>query len=163
MMRHGRWTIATQNVDRLMEQAAELEHVTPLILHLHGVIDQARCHSCGWHMSQGVIDLTQLPVCPRCGGQLRPDVVWFGEQLPEDTLTSARAAAERADVCLLIGTSGLVYPASELPELATRHGARLIEINPEPTALSPLAHVTLRRGAQDALIELEQRLITLRA
>jgi NAD-dependent deacetylase len=158
MMRHGEWTVATQNVDRLMEQAAAAAGVHPTIVHLHGVLDEARCHTCGFTMTQGVIDLTTLPACPRCGGRLRPAVTWFGEALPSGALETATYAAERADLCLLIGTSGLVYPASDLPQLARRSGARLVEINPEPTALTNLCHLTLRMTAQDALLQLARLL-----
>jgi NAD-dependent deacetylase len=157
MRRGGQWTVATQNVDRLMEHAVACAGVTPQIVHLHGVLDEARCHTCHFHMTQGIIDLTRLPACPRCGGRMRPAVVWFGEALPPDALHTAQQAAERADLCLLIGTSGLVYPASDLPELARRHGARLVEINPEPTALSDLCHVILRDGAEHALTTLATR------
>jgi NAD-dependent deacetylase len=163
LMRGREWTVATQNVDRLMEQAAAGASSPPTIVHLHGVLDEARCHTCGFHMAQDVFDLSRLPACPRCGGKMRPAVTWFGEGLPAGALETAARAAERADLCILIGTSGLVYPASDLPQLARRQGARLIEINPEDTALSNLCHVHLRLGAEEALTDLARRVAALRA
>ena len=78
--------------------------------------------------------------CPHCGGLLRPDVVWFGEMLPAGALRSAEQAAACAEVFFSIGTSSLVYPAADLPLIALRAGATVVEINPQPTPLSP--HVT---------------------
>jgi NAD-dependent deacetylase len=85
-----------------------------------------------------------LPPRCECGGMLRPGVVWFGEMLPQDALEQAYHAAQRAEVFLVLGTSSLVYPAAALPRVALDRGARVIEINLEPTELSPLAHVSLR-------------------
>jgi len=76
------------------------------------------------------------PRCPRCGGLLRPDVVWFGEMLPTDALHAAQHAAATAEVFFSIGTSALVYPAAELPLTALAAGATVVEINPQPTPLS---------------------------
>ena len=82
--------------------------------------------------------MTGVPRCsqPGCGGLIRPDVVWFGELLPEDEWDGAARAAESADVFLSIGTSGVVYPAASLPMVAKRGGAYVVEINPEPTPLT---------------------------
>jgi NAD-dependent deacetylase len=87
---------------------------------------------------------------------LRPDVVWFGEPLPDDALAEAFAAARAADVVLVVGTSSLVYPAAALPQVARGAGAFVIEINPEPTPLSPLAHVSLRGKAAELLPALDE-------
>jgi NAD-dependent deacetylase len=82
---------------------------------------------------------------------LRPAVVWFGEALPEAALREAMLAAQAADVFLVVGTSSVVYPAAALPRLALEHGARVIEVNPESTELSPHASLFLRGNAGDVL------------
>ena len=91
------------------------------------------------------------PRCPRCGGLLRPDVVWFGEMLPASTLHAAEHAALTADIFFSIGTSALVYPAADLPFSALAAGVTVVEINPQPTPLSP--HVTFSlHGAAGAVL-----------
>jgi NAD-dependent deacetylase len=80
-----------------------------------------------------------VPACPRCGALLRPDVVWFGEAIPADLYALAEEAACQADVCFVIGTSSIVYPAAALPDVAQRNGALLVEINPEPTPLTKVS------------------------
>jgi len=78
---------------------------------------------------------------------MRPDVVWFGEALDHGILGRAFAAAEQADVCLVVGTSALVYPAASVPDVTRSRGGVVIEINPEETALSASAAVSLRSPA----------------
>ena len=89
-----------------------------------------------------------------CGALLRPDVVWFGEVLPEGAMQEATEAARRSEVFLSIGTSSLVYPAAALPEVAKRHGAYLVEINIETTPLSPLADELILGPAAGVLPDL---------
>jgi NAD-dependent protein deacetylase/lipoamidase len=91
------------------------------------------------------------PPCPRCGAALRPDVVWFEEPLPLAPWITAHQAAQECDVCLVIGTSARVYPAAALPETALRHGAYLIEINPETTATTGRANWAAQAPAGQAL------------
>jgi NAD-dependent deacetylase len=93
----------------------------------------------------------EIPPRCDCGALLRPGVVWFGEALPEEAVTLAFEAAQAADVVLVIGTSSLVYPAAALPQAARAAGAFVVEINPEPTPLTPLADVSLR-GTAAALV-----------
>ena len=91
--------------------------------------------------------MSTLPRCALCGSLLRPDVVWFGESLDPHILERAFAAARGADVCVVVGTSGLVSPAASIP-LATVHGGgALVEVNPEETPLSRWARHALRGGA----------------
>ncbi|HUF75429.1 MAG TPA: NAD-dependent protein deacylase [Longimicrobiales bacterium] len=150
-------TLVTQNVDGLHHRAAEEvaggreagARAHPL--EVHGAIHRDRCSACDVRSpGRTEIDTASvetLPRCEACGGLLRPDVVWFGEPLDMDVLGAAFAAAEVADLCLVIGTSSVVYPAAAVPEIALRAGAALIEINPEETPLSPLATVTVRASA----------------
>lgn len=126
------FTLITQNVDGLHQQAGS-KHV----VELHGNIRRARCAS----DAQIIRDLllegeTYPPTCEHCGGLLRPDVVWFGEPLPEAALQEAVRASQCCDIFLSVGTSGAVEPAASLPYEALRHGAQTIEINPMPTPLT---------------------------
>jgi NAD-dependent deacetylase len=84
--------------------------------------------------------------------------VWFGEQLPEEPWQRAVEATQAADVLVVVGTSAIVYPAAGLPELALARGATVVEVNPEPTPLSPSATISLRETASQALPGLLQRL-----
>ncbi len=98
------------------------------------------------------------PVCKFCTGYVRPGVVWFGEMLPEREMREAWRAADACDLFLVVGTSGVVYPASQLPLRARRHGAPIIEINPEPSELTSLADICLRASSGVALPQLVARM-----
>ncbi|MFC0532552.1 SIR2 family NAD-dependent protein deacylase [Phytohabitans kaempferiae] len=91
------------------------------------------------------------PCCTRCGALVRPGVVWFGEALPEAALAAAVEAATACDVLLTVGTSGVVYPAAEIPRVAARAGAVVIQVNPEPTPLDGVCDVNLRGTAAGVL------------
>src|SRR5213594_2396113 len=109
------------------------------VILLHGDLFRVRCTEEGTSREDRRVPLPEIPPRCACGALLRPDVVWFGEVLPEGAMQEATGAARRSKVFLSIGTSALVYPAAALPELAKRHGAYLVEINVEETPLSPLA------------------------
>lgn len=115
----------TQNVDGLHQRAG-----SPQVIELHGNITRVRCSGhCG--MVDNWDDALDCPTCRVCGRPLRPAVVWFGESLPGRELEQARAAAERCDVFLSVGTSNLVEPAASLPWVASRQGATVIIVNPD--------------------------------
>ncbi|HWP83935.1 MAG TPA: NAD-dependent deacylase [Terriglobia bacterium] len=146
-MRPGaRFTLVTQNVDGLHERAGSRNVVC-----LHGSVWRLRCPACGAEREDRSVPLRPFP--PRCACQrmMRPAVVWFGEMLPEAALRTAMEAASAADVFLVVGTSALVHPAASLPLIAQQRGARLIEINPEPTPLSARADLTLAGKAGEIL------------
>ena len=161
---HHGVTLATQNVDGLHETAAESLATQPgpaesvrraWPLTLHGSLFVTRCTHCDYqrddrHTVQAGSGAAP-PRCPACGALLRPGVVWFGESLPAATLEQAAAAARAADVCLVIGTSGVVHPAAGLAELTTEAGGTVIEVNPEKSALTALATISLR-GSADVLV-----------
>ncbi|HSJ05439.1 MAG TPA: NAD-dependent deacylase [Longimicrobiales bacterium] len=137
------FTLVTQNVDGLHRRAGSTDAIE-----LHGDITRIRCSACGLvHRRHGP---GEPPRCDACGGHLRPDVVWFGEMLPEDALRRATAAAVGCDVLLSVGTSGVVYPAAGLVGIAARSGAVIIVVNPEPDAGVPDA-IHLRGSASDVL------------
>ena len=125
------FTLITQNVDSLHQRAG-----SRAVLELHGNIARTTCSREGRVVEAWPESDERPPRCPHCGAFLRPDVVWFGEALPADTLEAAIAATQAAEVFLTIGTSGLVHPAASLPLLAAEHGAVTVEVNPEETPLS---------------------------
>lgn len=138
------FTLATQNVDSLHLRAGSSN-----VLELHGKLREAKCTRCDARRPfDDAFDLDALE--HDCGGMWRPDIVWFGEPLPAAVLEAAFAAARRADLMLVVGTSGLVHPAASL---ATKRctGAYVVEINPEETALTPQVDRSIRARASDVL------------
>jgi NAD-dependent deacetylase len=154
-------TVVTQNVDDLHERAGS----SP-VHHLHGSLFEFRCDRCAKPYTQPLPEMpeptieVEPPVC-RCGGLIRPDIVWFGEQLPQGPWQAAVEAAETADVMVVVGTSAIVYPAAGLPELALSRGIAVIEVNPEPTPLTASATISIRESASRALPGLLDRLSAL--
>ena len=141
-------TVVTQNVDGLHQLAGSRD-----VVELHGSIWRARCTVCG--LTHEIPRAGQRPeACGNCGNALRPDVVLFGEMLPAGAFEFAAARAAACEVCLVIGTSGLVYPAAGLPEIAKSAGAFVCEINPEPTPLSDLCDEVISGRAGEVLPEL---------
>jgi len=156
----GGVTLVTQNVDGLHEAAARAaagsaDASLALPLELHGALFRDRCSRCGTRSEgRGPVDASAtetLPRCAVCGGLLRPDVVWFGEALDAATLQEAFHRAAEADVCLVVGTSSLVYPAASIPLITLERGSAVVEVNPQETPLSPQARVTLRGPAAEVL------------
>lgn len=140
-------TLITQCVDGYHQQADSAGAIE-----LHGNILVSRCLQCG---KEGESEIWRegLPHCP-CGGVQRPGVVWFGESLPKGALQSAYDAAEICSIFISVGTSALVYPAAQLPHVAGTHGAYLVEINPEKTALTPYVDEFLQGLSGEVLPQL---------
>lgn len=120
----SRFVLFTQNIDGLHQAAGSIN-----VTELHGSIRRVRCAEEGTVVERWEDDGIGPPVCAACGGLLRPDVVWFGEYLPEGALEAAWEAAERCDLFLSVGTSNLVEPAASLPWIAHRRGAKVIVVN----------------------------------
>ncbi len=118
------FTLITQNVDGLHQRAG-----SRAIVELHGNLERARCSREGTVLADWVECENGPPPCPVCGADLRPDVVWFGESLPEAALREARRSAAECDVFLSVGTSNLVEPAASLPWLAASAGATVAVVN----------------------------------
>ena len=144
--------LLTQNIDGLHHEAGSRE-----VMELHGNIRRYKC----FDDCQGAPTLVNLekldyddkmpPPCPHCGAYVRPDVVWFGESLPPDALTRALDDCYTCDVMLVVGTSGVVQPAASLPYRARQHGAAVIDVNPEPSEITPVADVFLQGAAGEML------------
>jgi len=141
-----RFTLITQNMDGLHEKAGSHD-----VIKLHGDIWLLRCTKCGREERNEAPHLDPLPPLCRCGGILRPGIVWFGEALPAGEWERAFAASRRADIFLVIGTSATVYPAAGLVEVAHQARARVAVINPDPTPADGLADWVLRGPAGELL------------
>jgi NAD-dependent deacetylase len=139
--------LVTQNVDGLHQRAGSRE-----VVELHGSIIRARCQDRGHFADAWPTGSAHCPPrCPVCGGQMRPDVVWFGEALPAAPLRRAMEAAHQCDLLISVGTSSVVYPAAAIADLAIEAGAAVIEINPAVTPLSRRATWSLQGPAGELL------------
>lgn len=148
------FSLITQNVDGLHAKAGSRD-----VVELHGNIWKLRCTREGTVSEVRESPLPQLPpVCPSCGASLRPHVVWFGESLDPAVLEQAFRLSESCQAMLVIGTSSVVQPAASLPFAAARAGAKIVEINPEPTPLTPHADVFLAGRSGEILPALDRLL-----
>ncbi|BBZ22240.1 SIR2 family NAD-dependent protein deacylase [Mycolicibacter hiberniae] len=155
---HAEVQIITQNVDNLHERGG-----SSTVHHLHGRMFTFRCSDCHQPHDTQLPELAEpvLEIMPpqcECGGLIRPDVVWFGEDLPDGPWNAAVEAVDNCDVMVVVGTSGVVYPAASLPERALDLGKTVVQVNPEPTPLSERATVHLLTTASAALPGMAQRL-----
>ncbi|MEY4591404.1 MAG: hypothetical protein RIR18_299 [Pseudomonadota bacterium] len=150
-------TVITQNVDDLHERAGSKS-----VFHLHGSLHQPRCLICGAPFvfppeipeePEGGRRLPP-PECGECDGYIRPGVVWFGEELPQDVWHKSVKAISQCDLLLTIGTSSLVQPAASLPNKAKSLGKPIIVINPSYTEHERIANITLHGKAGEVLPQL---------
>jgi NAD-dependent deacetylase len=144
------FVLITQNVDGLHRKAGSTS-----ILELHGNIWEMRCTQEGTVIENRESPLKEIPPRCACSALLRPNVVWFGEALPSETLEMAYAASASCEVMFVIGTSAYVQPAASLPLMAADRGAKIIEINPEPTPLSGTADFSFQARAGEVLPALD--------
>ena len=145
--RFTKFALVTQNVDGLHQAARSRE-----VIELHGNVWRGRCIEC--HARHNLRDMNfadGVPTCFDCGNSLRPDVVLFGEFLPAGAIELAAEKAERCELCFVVGTSALVYPANSIPHIARAAGAYIVEVNPEWTALSDLCDEVLTGPAGEIL------------
>jgi len=141
--------LITQNVDGLHQVAGSKK-----IIELHGNIRRNKCSKCGEYYAEEIpVDKKEVPKC-RCGGLIRPDVVWFGEMLPEDAINKAFYAARNSDLFFSVGTSGFVHPAAQLPITAKESKAYVVEINPDKTAITPYLDELLKGPSGKILPEI---------
>lgn len=145
--------VITQNIDDLHQQAGSRD-----VIEFHGNSRWLLCLECGRREAVRPERLATLPPRCRCGGLLKPDFVFFGEGIPEKALQRSYQEASQADLFLVIGSSGEVQPACQIPLLARNRGARIIEINPHPSNFTPAADAFLQGPATQAVSELVKEL-----
>jgi NAD-dependent deacetylase len=152
--------LVTQNIDGLHREAGSRR-----LAEFHGSIEQLACMRCGKKveagreaLAAGLLD--ELPPrCSLCGGTMKPDFVFFGEAIPGEAYQAAFAAAELADLCLIVGSTGVVYPAAELPSIVKRRGGSVVEVDPGETEFSgTVTDVHIRLGAVEAMTGLDRAL-----
>ena len=153
MQKHG-WvdTIVTQNIDALHQRAGARD-----VVEFHGTLDRLVCTKCRFHAvpSPGLLS-PPVPVCPDCGAMLKPDFVFFGEGIPEKASDRAFDSAMKASAILVVGTSGEVMPACQLPYVVKRHGGTVIEVNPDESSFTRggITDIFLRGKAGEVLPKL---------
>jgi NAD-dependent deacetylase len=150
--------VITQNIDGLHSKAGSRN-----VVEFHGSTRELLCLRCGERVAatdealdSGLLD-SLPPRCPLCGGILKPDFVFFGEGIPQEAYSDAFAAAADADCCLIVGSTGVVYPAAQVPIQAKRAGAKVIEVDPGYTEFSSsIVDIHINLGAAEALARLDQ-------
>lgn len=145
----GKLPVITQNVDGLHQRAGSTD-----VVELHGSIASFSCFDSRHPQADVPYGLKEPPKCSMCDSMLRPNVVWFGESLPQDAINRGYRECEGADLILVIGTSGIVQPAASLPYAGQSNGARLVEINPEPSLLTNSCDIFLQGKSGVVLPEL---------
>ncbi|HIW96474.1 MAG TPA: NAD-dependent deacylase, partial [Candidatus Corynebacterium gallistercoris] len=150
--------VTTQNIDDLHERGG-----ATTVHHLHGSLFAYRCSICGKpartpELPREQVERVTPPQCSLCGNPVRPDVVWFGESLPQKEWAAAEEAVRRADLVVVVGTSGVVWPAAGLPEIAASRGVPIVEVSPAATELTRLATWSLRTTAAVGLPALVEAL-----
>jgi NAD-dependent deacetylase len=153
--------VITQNVDNLHQEAG-----SAMVYELHGHLREATCTRChkivpARSLIERFIADAQVPRC-ECGGVMKPNVVLFGEQLPVDVLMAAQREAEACDLMLVAGSYLEVAPASGIPLLAKRRGARIIIVNYQPTSLDPSADVVIHKNVAIVLPKIVELVSTQR-
>jgi len=140
--------VLTQNIDGLHQKSGSSK-----VLELHGSIVKVKCSVCDYK-EEILTEISNLPPLCKCSNILRPDVVWFGELLPQDVWQNAMNFASKCDLMIIVGTSLVVSPANTLPIYAKQNNATLIEINPENTPMSREMNLVIRNTSAESLPEL---------
>ena len=155
MQKHNRLqSIITQNIDNLHQQAGSSD-----VIEFHGNSQRLRCRQCQKAFAPQDIDLGAGPWCPDCSGLLKPDFIFFGEQIPPQAYERSFQEAERCDVLLVVGSTGEVMPAALVPQIARDRGAVIIECNIEPSGFTrTVSDIFLRGKASDSLVALARGL-----
>jgi NAD-dependent deacetylase len=140
--------VLTQNIDGLHQKSGSSK-----VLELHGSIVKIKCSVCDYK-EEILTDISELPPLCKCGNMLRPDVVWFGESLPQDVWRNAIEFASNCDLMVIAGTSLVVSPANTLPIYAKQNNSTLVEINPEDTDMSGEMDVIIRNTSAESIPKL---------
>lgn len=149
--------VITQNIDNLHQEAG-----SKTVYEFHGNAQKLSCLKCRKSYDARPELLEKIPpTCSACGGILRPDFIFFGEQIPQEAYTKSEEEAQKADVFILAGTSGVVVPAALIPQFAKQNGAKIIEINPERTGYSDtITDVFIKGKAGDILDRISKALLS---
>lgn len=139
-------TVVTQNVDNLHNRAG-----SKTVYELHGNIERNYCIKCKTFYNEKEFASDKVPKCEKCGGLIRPDIVWFGEFLPEDQFSGGERATAKSDLCFVVGTSAVVYPAAYIPMTAKKNGSAIVEINIEETELTYYADFSFFGKSEEIL------------
>jgi len=140
--------VITQNVDGLHQRGGSKE-----VVEFHGSNQWLVCLSCGYRRESSSFSLEDIPPrCPQCNSILKPDVIFFGEPIPAEAQKKSFEAARTSDLVLVIGTSAIVYPAAGIPTLAKQNGAKVVEINMEPTPLTGFVSDYLIQGSAGVIL-----------
>lgn len=145
--KYAQVTVLTQNIDGLHQKAGSSK-----VLELHGSIITIKCSVCDYK-EEILTEISNLPPLCKCGNILRPDVVWFGEILPQNVWKNAIVFASQCDLMIVVGTSLVVSPANTLPIYAKQNNSFLIEINPENTDMSTYMDLVIKNTSAVALPE----------
>ncbi|NQV39965.1 MAG: NAD-dependent deacylase [Nitrosopumilus sp.] len=146
--KYAQVTVLTQNIDGLHQKSGSSK-----VLELHGNIVKIKCSVCNYK-EEILTEISNLPPLCKCENILRPDVVWFGEPLPQDVWQNAIDFASQCDLMIIVGTSLVVSPANTLPLYAKQNNATLIEINPENTEMSKEMNEIIRKTSTETLPKL---------
>ncbi|MGB9736644.1 MAG: SIR2 family NAD-dependent protein deacylase [bacterium] len=147
--RYENFLLITQNVDGLHRAAGSNK-----LVEIHGNIWQTRCVKCNTIEQDNELDFRKIGVCGKCGGQKRPNVVWFNESIPTESLNKALSATTSCNLMIVAGTSGIVQPTASLPFMAKQSGAFVVEVNIDPTPISDIADVFIRGKSGEVLPKL---------
>ena len=141
--------LATQNVDRLHQAAGSKR-----VVELHGSLMVWRCVGCNEEREELGPPFDQYPPRCRCGGLRRPAVTWFGEILPEHALRASVTATATCELFVSIGTSGIVYPAAGLVDIALQQDIPVLEVNPDPTPFTARATWSIQGKSGEVMPDL---------
>jgi NAD-dependent deacetylase len=147
--------VITQNIDNLHQEAGSEN-----VYEFHGNAKRLICLKCSYEQEMNNVDLTTLPVmCPKCGGLMKPDFIFFGEKITPQIYQDSFNAAENADVCIIVGSTGAVFPAAYVPIVSRKYGATIIEINPEKSEFTrTITNIWLKGKAGEVFEKIEKEL-----
>lgn len=146
--------VITQNIDGLHQKAGSKN-----VQEFHGTIYTLSCVRCGKQYNLADIDLSQDPPCCTCGGVLKPNFVFYGEGIPPTAYQNSLELAQNADVMIIVGTAGQVMPACSMPLIAKEFGAKIIEVNPQPSSFTDrISDYYFAQKASEFFTELEEEL-----
>jgi NAD-dependent deacetylase len=155
--------VVTQNIDALHHKAGNSPHK---IIEIHGTAFSVSCLSCGKKYDRDDIQKrlqagVRVPYCDDCSGVLKPETISFGQAMPEDKMAAAFRSAEACDLCMVLGSSLVVYPAAAIPMHAADRGAKLIIINRDETPQDDRADLVIRSSLGETLSRIMEKVLNL--